>query len=127
METNKIISLIKRGLIVIMPDTEAEWINCVIANVDGLYYGRPLDNALQIMEHLANGGTIEDAIEIFEYQGHSGTSAAIVKRIILSYSKYGVDFYRAEAKSINVSLTQKEEFLLQQQQIFNNVRFKEVK
>lgn len=127
MKTNKIISLIKRGLLVIMPGTEAEWINCVIANVDDLYCGRLLDNALQIMEHLADGGTIKDAIEIFEYQRHSGTSAAIVKRIILLHSKYGVDFYRAEAESINVPLSQKEKLLIQQQQIFNNFRFKKEK
>ena len=127
METNKIISLIKRGFIVIMPGTEDEWIKCVVANIDGLYGDSLLDDALQIMEHLAEGGTIKDAIEIFEYQRHSGTSAAIVKRIILAHSKYGVDFYRAEAESINVPLSQKEEFLLQQQQILNNFRFKKEK
>ena len=71
------------------------WKYCVDVRAHDLYHGNDLENALDIMECLDNGGTIEEANKILDDENHSGTSYGITLSIVLSFSKRGPEFYRA--------------------------------
>lgn len=85
----------KRGLAMIYPQKADAWKQCVEGRVEDLYNGSDLTNALDIMEALAQGKSIEEATAIFEGANHSGASASMVLRIVANFSKRGTEFYRA--------------------------------
>lgn len=87
----------KRGLELIYPQKADAWKQCVESRVDDLYDGADLVNALEIMEALAQGKSIEEAIAIFEGANHSGSSGNMVLRIVANFSKRGTEFFRANA------------------------------
>ncbi len=89
----KIPSWIERGKKIIYPEREAEWKECVEARASDLYHGEDLEMALQLMEQLEAGSTMEDVMVAFDSQDHSGASAAMVRGILLHFSKKGPEFY----------------------------------
>ena len=91
----KIPEWIERGKKFIYPQQEEMWKYCVDVRAHDLYHGNDLENALDIMECLDNGGTIEEANKILDDENHSGTSYGITLSIVLSFSKRGPEFYRA--------------------------------
>jgi hypothetical protein len=65
-----------------------------------------LEQSLQVMEGLESGTTPpENYIELFDSQGFSGNSASVLRKIVLSYSKKGPDFFR---KTAFIELTDEE-------------------
>lgn len=88
---------IAKGQALIYPERYEEWEKCVNACVTGLYHGLELDPALEIMEAVENGTTIEEASKILNNQGHSGCSEFIVRNIIFLFSSKGPEFYEATA------------------------------
>ena len=92
---NNIPKWIERGKAIIFPERHKEWEECVNARANDLYHGLDLVSALEIMEALENGATMDDAKKMFEDQNHSGMSASIVRSILASFSKYGQEFVDA--------------------------------
>lgn len=90
----KIPEWIEKGKKYIYPQRILNWKECVPIRAGDLYHGRDLDNALDIMELLENGGSIEEARQMIESQGHSGASYGIVRSMILTFSKRGPEFVR---------------------------------
>lgn len=106
----KIPEWIERGKKFIYPQQEEMWKYCVDVRAHDLYHGNDLENALDIMECLDNGGTIEEANKILDDENHSGTSYAMALSIVLSFSKRGPEFYRA-VRGDNISAKQMEELI----------------
>ena len=104
----KIPEWIERGKKFIYPQQEEMWKYCVDVRAHDLYHGNDLENALDIMECLDNGGTIEEANKILDDENHSGTSYGITLSIVLSFSKRGPEFYRA-VRGENISERQMKE------------------
>ena len=104
----KIPEWIERGKKFIYPQQEEMWKYCVDVRAHDLYHGNDLENALNIMECLDNGGTIEEANKILDDENHSGTSYGITLSIVLSFSKRGPEFYRA-VRGENISERQMKE------------------
>ena len=92
---------IERGKKLIYPQVEKDWINLVQSCVhDSGYFLTLLDNVLDVMECLDNGGTIEKANQILESINHSASSYSSALNIIGCYSKRGPEFYRAVNKNM---------------------------
>ncbi len=85
---------LEKGDKFIYPQRKEEWEKCVCARLSDLYRGMDLDNALQIMEALDNGVTVEEAGKLID-DGHSGMSYGVTMSIVLTFSKRGVEFCRA--------------------------------
>lgn len=96
----KIPAWIERGNKLIYPQRQETWKDCVDIRAHDLYNGMELDNALDIMECLENGGTIEEANKILEDANHSGMSYSVTLSIIVSFSKRGPEFYRFVTKNL---------------------------
>lgn len=97
MAIQNISKWIKIGKMLISPERYEEWEKCVNDHATGIYHGLEIDSALEIMQALENGATIEEAINMFNSQGHSGVSAELVRNIISSFSRKGQAFLEALA------------------------------
>ena len=91
----RIPSWIERGQALIFPERYEKWEQCVQDSVKHLYYGMDLDAALEIMEVLDKGASIEEAKKILDDQNHSGMSDEIVRSIIFHFSSKGPEFWEA--------------------------------
>lgn len=91
---------IERGNKLIYPQREETWKDCVDIRAHDLYHGIELENALDVMECLENGRTIEEANKILEDANHSGMSYGVTLSIIVSFSKRGPEFYRAVKENL---------------------------
>lgn len=91
----KIPEYISRGKKIIYKENYEEWENCVKARVKGLYNGEDVEKALNVMEALEEGKSLEEAKEIFAEYEESGSSASIILRIVTVFSKKGPEFCRA--------------------------------
>ena len=88
-------SWIERGKALIFPERYEEWEQCVQVRAKDLYHGMDLDAALEIMEVLDKGASIEEAKKILDDQNHSGMSDSIVRNIIFHFSSKGPEFWEA--------------------------------
>ncbi len=88
---------LEKGSNLIYPERAEEWKQCVEARASDLYQGWDLNAAIEIMEMLENGATIDDAKEALDNQDHSGASYGMVRSIVFSFSKKGPEFYEATA------------------------------
>lgn len=93
----KIPDWIKRGEGFIYPERAEEWKKIVESRAGNLYYGIDLDSALALMEKLESGATMEEVKEMFDEQGHSGTSAEMVRSVMFDFAKRGPEFYESTA------------------------------
>lgn len=89
----KIPSWIERGEKIIYPERFEEWKKCVDGRASDLYHGEDLEAALELMEKLESGVTLDEVVEAFDAQNHSGASAGMTRRIIFSFSKRGPEFW----------------------------------
>lgn len=88
---------ISRGDSIIYPERAEEWKKCVEARASDLYHGLDLNAAIEIMEMLENGATLDEAKEVLDGQDHSGASYGMVRNIIFSFSKQGPEFFEYTA------------------------------
>lgn len=93
----KIPTWIKKGEAFIYPERMEKWAKCVEARAGDLYHGMDLDSALELMEKLESGASIEEVKEIFDGQGHSGDSAGMVRSMMFHFAKRGPEFYESTA------------------------------
>ena len=93
----KIPAWIERGSAYIYPERAEEWKKCVEARAGDLYHGMDLDSALELMEKLESGASMEEVKEIFDEQGHSGASAGMVRSMLFHFAKRGPEFYESTA------------------------------
>ena len=93
----KIPEWISRGDSIIYPERTEEWKKCVEARASDLYHGLDLNAAIEIMEMLENGATLDEAKEVLDGQDHSGASYGMVRNIIFSFSKQGPEFFEYTA------------------------------
>ena len=93
----KIPEWIKRGEGFIYPERAEEWKKCVEARASDLYHGMDLDAAIEIMEKLESGATLDEAKELLDSQDHSGASYGMVRNIIFSFAKQGPEFWEHTA------------------------------
>lgn len=85
----------ERGKKIIFPERHKEWEECVEIRANDFYNGVELNDALEIMEALANGEKMENVQKIFQGQEHSGVSRSLVRNIVYSFSGKGPEFYEA--------------------------------
>ena len=90
-------SWLERGSNLIYPERAEEWKKCVEARASDLYHGLDLNAAIEIMEMLENGATLDEAKEVLDGQDHSGASYGMVRNIIFSFSKKGPEFWEHTA------------------------------
>lgn len=90
-------SWIERGQALIFPERYKEWEQCVQAHATDLYHGMDLDSALEIMEALDKGASMEEAKKMLDGQGHSDMSASMVRNMIFAFSSQGPEFWEATA------------------------------
>ncbi len=95
----KVPAYVERGSKLIYPQQKEKWEECVCYRLADLYRGAELENALQIMEALDNGATVEEAGKLLDDAGHSGMSYGVAMSIVLSFSKRGVEFCKANHSS----------------------------
>ena len=93
----KIPTWVTKGSAYIYPERMEKWAQCVEARAGDLYHGMDLDSALELMEKLESGASIEEAKEIFDGQGHSGASAGMVRSMLFHFAKRGPEFYESTA------------------------------
>jgi len=60
-----------------------------------------LENALDVMDALEQGKSVEEATEIAESMGHSASSWNAMMNVVLYFSKRGPEFYRVNVKDIS--------------------------
>lgn len=94
----KVPAYIERASKLIYPQRMEQFEQCACVRVTDLYRGMDLENALQIMEALDNGATVEEAGKLID-DGHSGTSYGVTMSIVLTFSKRGVEFCKANHSS----------------------------
>ena len=94
----KIPAWIEKGKALIYPERTKEWEKCVKVRAGSIYNGHDLDCALILMEKLESGVLIEKVKTMLAEQGLSGGSAAMVRNIILHFSKRGPEFYESTAR-----------------------------
>ena len=114
----KIPAWIERGNKLIYPQRQETWKDCVKIRAHDLYNGMELDNALDTMECLENGGTIEEANKILEDANHSGMSYGITLSIIVSFSKRGPEFYKAVRSNLTPEQASKIAKIQRENEIF---------
>lgn len=90
----------KRGEGLIYPQRKDNWHKCVESRAKNLYHGLDLVNAIEVMEALEQGKTIEEATKIVNKEKHSACSREMVMNIVTLFSKKGPEFYRANNKNI---------------------------
>jgi hypothetical protein len=95
--TKNIPNWIERGERIIFPERYEDWTRCVKVRSEDLYHGMDLDAALEIMEAIENGASMEEANKIFEDQNHSGMSAGVVRSMAFHFSSKGPEFLEASA------------------------------
>lgn len=94
----KIPEWIKKGEGFIYPERTEEWKECVESRASSLYYhGMDLDDAIEIMEKLESGATLDEAKELLDSQDHSNMSYGIVRSIIFLFAKQGPEFWEHTA------------------------------
>ena len=86
---------IERGKKLIYPFRYESWTQAVNASAEGTYHGFTIESALEIMEGIEEGKSIDQLLLMFEKQGHSGWSAALTRSYIIMFSKNGYPFYKA--------------------------------
>lgn len=89
--TKQVSAYIERGSKLIYPQMQERWEECVKARVSDLYHGTELKNALDIMEALEAGKSVEEAMKLVD-DGHSGNSYGVMVSIVTDFSKRGVEF-----------------------------------
>ncbi len=70
------------------------WDRIVPIRASDLYRGMELDNCLDIVKILNNGGSFEDAKVLIDSQGHSGMSFSLVCAMIKEFCDRGEDFVK---------------------------------
>ena len=90
-------SWIERGQTLIFPERYEEWVQFVQTLATDLDYGMLLDPALEIMEILDKGASMEEAKKMLDGQCHSGTSESIVRNMVFEFSSQGPEFLEATA------------------------------
>lgn len=93
----KIPAWVEKGASITYPERMESWKECVKARADDIYHGKELDEAIQLMEMLDSGASMEDVIKTFNEQGHSVASGSMVRRILFHYSKKGPEFFESTA------------------------------
>ena len=86
---------IERGKKLIPAEKYKAWERFVKEEAIDIYYGRTIEEALEIMEALENNMPIQEVEKLFLNQSHSGTSFSRVKKIVYQFSKRGPEFYFA--------------------------------
>lgn len=101
---------IEWGQSLIYPERYDEWKKCVNTRAMDLYHGSELDSALEIMQILETGSTIEEALKTFDDQDHHEISSALVRNIVFSFSSKGPEFWEATASEV---ISPEEKYLLE--------------
>ena len=83
---------LEKGKSLMYPDRFEEWESCVEARANGIYNGKDLDIALEIMNKLESGDSLWNARQFFEEQENSQGFHAMVSQIIFAFSKQGPEF-----------------------------------
>lgn len=94
----KIPEWIKRGEGFIYPERAEEWKKCVEAKAASDFYGKDLDEAIEIMEKLESGATLDEAKELLYSQNHFAVWYRVVRNIIFEFAKRGPEFYEHTAR-----------------------------
>ncbi len=85
---------IERGKKLIYPERYDMWCECVCSCASDLYNGLELINALEVMEALDKGLSLNE-VEKYIDDSHSGASFGKLSKIVLYFSKRGPEFYKA--------------------------------
>ena len=84
---------IERGRNLIYPFRFVEWARLVTDDAIALYHGCVTESVLEIMQAIEDNKSMNEIVHIFEEQGHSGMSASLTRKYVLTYSKNGYPFY----------------------------------
>ncbi len=85
---------IERGMKLIPNAKQNEWQKCVDSCTKGVYGGLDVDSALDIMEALDNGTSIDDINQMLENLGLNGYADTAIRNIVLRFSNEGPKFWR---------------------------------
>ena len=88
---------IERGMKLIPNAKRNEWEECIDLCAQGAFGGLDIDSALDIMEALDNGVSIDEIKQMLENLGLSGYADSIIRSIVLRFSNEGPKFWRETA------------------------------
>lgn len=95
---SRVLGWIEEGQSLVLPEKRKAWKKYVVKSYkDKTYHGVEIDRALEIMQALEDGASIEQAKAILGSQGHSGLSEVIVRNLLVEFSSRGPEFYEATA------------------------------
>lgn len=94
-------SWLERGKKLVYPQRYKDWEKTVYKRAEGLYYGRDIEAALEVMEAIDKNVPFEQIKEIVDRQNHSGSSYGLLLNSIVRFSKNGPDFYEKMEKDIS--------------------------
>ena len=80
-----------KGLSLIYPERQASFLDELLERTKN-GYGAHVGNALEVMEALENGATVEEADQLVKDYGNF--SKQIIRGYVLGWSKRGPEFYR---------------------------------
>lgn len=83
---------IERGKKIIDPGLYEKWEKCVNIRVKDGFHGSDLEDALNVMEALSNGKSLEEAYSIFNKNSYSPSGYNMVLSIIATFSPKGKEF-----------------------------------
>lgn len=95
----KIPTWVEMGSAYIYPERVEEWTRCVDIRANDLYHGTEIDLALNLMQKLESGASIEEVKDIFTGQSvRSANFVRMVRSIMLRFAKRGIEFYEGTAE-----------------------------
>ena len=95
MVVNNILKMperMEKGLKLVYPEKQNEYLDFLLSRVK-LSHGFYIDCALEVMQALEDGKSVEEAAELIKDLGF--TSARLVNSVVLSWSKRGPEFFKA--------------------------------
>lgn len=97
---------LRRGLDIVYPERQAYYIETVGQVVKSGYYGIDcLDSALDVMESLENGASMEEAITLFNSKDLDGPIYLNAHNLILNFSKKGPEFEEAYDEKYDIKIS----------------------
>ena len=91
-KVENIANWIKRGKAIIYPEKNIRWERCVIRNANDLYNNKELNSALEIMEAIEEGASMEEAKIILDSKNYSRGPKTLVRNIVFLFSNKGPEF-----------------------------------
>ena len=92
---NNILTWIEKGQQLVFPNRFDKWVKHVQMSATSIYYGKDIEDALEIMEALDKDIPMDKIKELFEKQDQA--SRNYIRQTVFEFSEKGPEFYEETA------------------------------